>query len=55
MNAAEAAQLAREQGVLKCPACGVRQLSCFITEAEIGRWCCGDCTAHRGQHDWDFS
>ena len=53
MPDAEAQQLAREQGVTKCPSCGARQIGCFVREAEIGSWCCGDCTAHHGQHDWN--
>jgi hypothetical protein len=53
MNAEQARQLAREQGVIPCPSCGARQLGCFIREGEIGSWCCGDCTAHQGQHEWN--
>jgi hypothetical protein len=45
--------LERQEGVIKCPTCGVRQLACFIFEAEHDRWCCGDCTAHQGSHDWE--
>lgn len=52
-NPAPASREEREQGVIKCPSCGARQLRCFVREAELGSWCCGDCTAHRGQHEWN--
>lgn len=53
MSECDVRELARQQGVLACPSCGVRSLRCFIREAEIGSWCCGDCTAHQGDHDWE--
>jgi len=36
-----------------CPSCSARQIGCFTREGEIGSWCCGDCTAHSGNHDWE--
>jgi hypothetical protein len=36
----------------RCPSCRSPWVVCAVREGTIGSFCCGDCTAHGGNHQW---